>query len=65
MIRRFQELESELVTWKTLNMFRSVGVILGWLLVSLRPSTDLLYKHLKKLGGSVGKKKVVEANGEA
>ena len=45
-----QELDSEISTWKALNACRSVGVILGWLLISFRPNTDLLYKHIKKLG---------------
>jgi len=44
-----QELDSEISTWKALNACRSVGVILGWLLISFRPNTDL-YKHIKKLG---------------
>ena len=34
---------------KSLNLCRCIGVILGWALVSLRPSTDLLFKHLKAL----------------
>ena len=45
-----QELGSELATWKALNACRSVGVILGWVLISIRPNTDLLYKHIKRLG---------------
>ena len=32
-----------------MNLTRSIAVVLGWLIVSLRPSTDLLYKHLKRL----------------
>ncbi len=44
-----QDLEDDLSSWRSLNLCRSMGVILGWLLVSLRPSTDLLHKHLKKL----------------
>jgi hypothetical protein len=44
-----QELESEISSWKILNLCRSLGVILGWVLVSLRPNTDLLQKHLRKL----------------
>ena len=35
-----------------MNLARSISVVLGWFLVSLRPSTDLLYKHLKKLNTS-------------
>ncbi len=52
-----QDLEDDLSSWRSLNLCRSVGVILGWLLVSLRPSTDLLHKHLKKLltNNSLGK----------
>ena len=46
----YQHLDAEMITWKTLNLCRCLGVILGWLIVSLRPSTDLLYKHLGKLG---------------
>ena len=34
---------------QAMNLARSVSVVVGWLLVSLRPSTDLLYKHLKRL----------------
>ena len=34
---------------KSLNLCRCIGVILGWALVSLRPSTDLLFKHLRAL----------------
>ena len=33
-----------------MNLARSISVVLGWFLVSLRPSTDLLYKHLRALG---------------
>ena len=33
-----------------MNLARSITVVLGWFLISLRPSTDLLYKHLKRLG---------------
>ena len=32
-----------------MNLARSVSVVVGWVLVSVRPSTDLLYKHLKRL----------------
>ncbi len=42
-------LEGDLSSWRALNLVRSVGVVLGWMLVSLRPTTDLLHKHLKKL----------------
>ena len=37
---------------QAMNLARSIAVVLGWFLVSLRPSTDLLYKHLKKLNSS-------------
>ena len=33
-----------------MNLARSVAVVVGWFLISLRPSTDLLHKHLKRLG---------------
>ena len=42
-------LESEMTQWKALNLCRSISVILGWFIVSLRPSTDLLHKNLKRL----------------
>ena len=45
-----QDLAWELQTWKSLNLCRSAGFVLGWLLVSLRPGTDLLHKHLRRLG---------------
>ena len=44
-----QDLEHEMTSWKALNLCRSIAVILGWLVVSLRPNTDLLYKNLKRL----------------
>ena len=47
-----KELDSELSTWKTLNLVRSLGVIVGWALVSLRPGTDLLQKHLRRLAAN-------------
>ena len=37
------------VDYKAMNLARSIAVVLGWFIVSLRPSTDLLYKHLKRL----------------
>ena len=32
-----------------MSLTRSITVVVGWFIVSLRPSTDLLYKHLKRL----------------
>ena len=32
-----------------MNLTRSIAVVVGWFIVSLRPSTDLLYKHLRRL----------------
>jgi hypothetical protein len=49
-------LASEISIWKALNLCRSIGVILGWFLISMRPNTDLLYKHLKKLSIFGGEK---------
>ena len=43
------ELNAELHTWKALNLARAVAVVLGWFIVSLRPSTDSLYKNLRRL----------------
>ena len=37
---------------QAMNLARSITVVLGWFLISLRPSTDLLYKHLKRLGSN-------------
>ena len=34
---------------QAMNLTRSIAVVVGWFIVSLRPSTDLLYKHLKRL----------------
>ena len=42
-----EERSYELETWKAMNLARGLAVILGWLLVALRPSTDLLYKNLR------------------
>ena len=50
-------LASEISIWKALNLCRSIGVILGWFLISMRPNTDLLYKHLKKLSLFGGEKR--------
>jgi len=47
-----QDLSQELNTWKAMNLARSIAVVLGWFVVSLRPSTDLLYKHLKRLNSA-------------
>lgn len=44
-----KDLEVEMTSWKALNLCRSIAVILGWFIVSLRPNTDLLYKNLKRL----------------
>ena len=44
-----QDLQHEMTTWKILNLCRSIAVIFGWMIVSLRPNTDLLYKNLEKL----------------
>ena len=35
-----------------LSLARSLAVVVGWFIVSLRPSTDLLAKNLKKLDNS-------------
>ena len=43
------ELQQQLGIWRMLSASRSVAVVLGWLVISLKPSTDLLYKHLKAL----------------
>ena len=32
---------------QAMNLARGLAVLLGWMVVSLRPSTDLLYKHLR------------------
>jgi hypothetical protein len=32
---------------QAMNLARGLAVVLGWLIVSLRPGTDLLYKHLR------------------
>ena len=53
----FQSLSGEVSSWKTLNLFRCVGAILGWLLVALRPTTDLLHKHLRRQLAEHGKDK--------
>ena len=42
-----EERSYELETWKAMNLARGLAVILGWLLVALRSSTDLLYKNLR------------------
>ena len=42
-----EERSYELETWKAMNLARGLAVILGWLLVALRPNTDLLYKNLR------------------
>lgn len=55
-----QDLETEFSVWKGLNYCRCLGFILGWFLVALRPSTDLLQKHLRKL---VHKRGTPEKNG--
>ena len=34
---------------QALSLARSLAVVLGWFIVSLRPSTDLLYKNLNSL----------------
>ena len=35
--------------WKALNLCRCLAAIIGWVIVSLRPSTDLLQKNLRRL----------------
>ncbi|XP_059079909.1 transmembrane protein 237-like [Tigriopus californicus] len=45
----YKEHESTFSTWNILNLCRCLGAILGWILVALRPSTDLLHKHLRTL----------------
>ena len=42
-----EDRSNELETWKAMNLARGLAVILGWLLVALRPNTDLLYKNLR------------------
>ena len=44
----FQARDSELHTWRVMNLCRGVGSILGWIIVSLKPSTDRLTKNLEK-----------------
>ena len=44
-----EERSFELETWKAMNLARGLAVILGWLLVALRPNTDLLYKNLRSI----------------
>ena len=44
-----EERSYELETWKAMNLARGLAVILGWLLVALRPNTDLLYKNLRSI----------------
>ena len=44
-----EDLARELETWKILNLTRSIAVIIGWFIISLRPNTDLLGKHLTLL----------------
>ena len=58
-------LSSEISIWKALNLCRSIGVILGWFLISMRPNTDLLYKHLKKLSIFGGEKQGASYNANA
>ena len=58
-------LSSEISIWKALNLCRSIGVILGWFLISMRPNTDLLYKHLKKLSIFGGEKQGLSYNTNA
>ena len=36
-------------SWKALNLCRCLAAIVGWVIVSLRPSTDLLQKNLRRL----------------
>ena len=37
---------------QALSLARSLAVVLGWFIVSLRSSTDLLYKNLNSLNSS-------------
>ena len=37
---------------QAMNLTRSIAVVVGWFIVSLRPSTDLLYKHLARLNSA-------------
>ena len=43
-----QARNSELSTWRILNLVRGLGAILGWVVISLRPNTDRLSKNLEK-----------------
>lgn len=43
------EAKTLLNQWKIISLCRSVMVILGWLLISLRPGTDVLAKRIKAL----------------
>jgi len=46
------DLSYQLESWKILSLVRSLAVVIGWLVISLRPSTDLLQKNLKKMNSS-------------
>ena len=45
-----EDLKAEMNSWRALNLCRAIGVILGWILVAIRPGTDQLHKHLRRLG---------------
>lgn len=44
-----QESNRALSIWNSLSMARSVGAILGWILIGLTPADDLLYEHLYEM----------------
>lgn len=35
--------------WNSLSLARSLGAIIGWILVGLTPTDDLLYHHLLEM----------------
>lgn len=43
----FQQEQSRVVNiWSSLSLARSIGAILGWILIGLRPTEDQLYDQL-------------------
>lgn len=35
--------------WNSLSLARSIGAIVGWALVGMAPTDDLLYHHLAEM----------------
>lgn len=35
--------------WSSLSIARSVGAIVGWIMIGLSPTDDLLYNHLLEM----------------